>query len=209
LYTSLTNRGIDATICVVCGRNEKLKNDLASRDWSSTTNEKLRKRIRRRFLRIPRLFRKRNSRSFEDVDPTRLDGGKGCVTVVGLGFITNMADYMVASDVLVTKAGPGTIAEAAAVGLPVMVTSFLPGQEAGNVDYVLENGFGDYNQDPVQIGETVATWLQDPGLLEGMSHRSFEIGQPQAAEEIVLDIGSITQAWKILNGDVAKPVRAS
>ena len=50
----------------------------------------------------------------------------------------------VAADVLVSKAGPGTIAEAAAVGLPIMVTSHLPGQEAGNVDIVLEGGFGDF-----------------------------------------------------------------
>ena len=50
-----------------------------------------------------------------------------------------MPEYMVAADVLVSKAGPGTIAEAASVGLPVMMTSFLPGQEAGNVDVVLEN----------------------------------------------------------------------
>jgi len=33
-----------------------------------------------------------------------------------------MAEYMVAADVLVSKAGPGTIAEAAAVGLPVMLS---------------------------------------------------------------------------------------
>ena len=44
----------------------------------------------------------------------------GDVRVVPLGFVTNMAEYMVAADVLVSKAGPGTIAEAAAVGLPVM-----------------------------------------------------------------------------------------
>ena len=49
------------------------------------------------------------------------------VKVHPLGFVTNMAEYMVAADVLVTKAGPGTIAEAASVGLPVMLTSFLPG----------------------------------------------------------------------------------
>jgi UDP-N-acetylglucosamine:LPS N-acetylglucosamine transferase len=33
-----------------------------------------------------------------------------------------------AADVLVTKAGPGTIAEAAACGLPVMLYAFLAGQ---------------------------------------------------------------------------------
>ena len=52
---------------------------------------------------------------------------KGSVNVVGLGFVTKMAEYMTASDVLVSKAGPGTIAEAAALSLPVMLTSFLPG----------------------------------------------------------------------------------
>jgi hypothetical protein len=54
-----------------------------------------------------------------------LPHAKGKVDVVGLGFVTNMAEYMAASDVLVTKAGPGTIAEAAAVGLPVFLTRYV------------------------------------------------------------------------------------
>ena len=66
----------------------------------------------------------------------------GNVHVQGLGFVTQMAEYMVAADVLVTKAGPGTISEAAALSLPVMLTSFLPGQEEGNIDFVVDNGFG-------------------------------------------------------------------
>jgi UDP-N-acetylglucosamine:LPS N-acetylglucosamine transferase len=51
-----------------------------------------------------------------------------CVAVRALGFVQNMAQWMVAADVLITKAGPGTIAEAASVGLPVLLTSFLPGK---------------------------------------------------------------------------------
>ena len=42
-------------------------------------------------------------------------------------------DRMKASDVLVTKAGPGTIAEASICGLPCLMFSYLPGQEAGNI----------------------------------------------------------------------------
>ena len=105
LYVSFKRDGVDATICVVCGRNEKLKNDLAVRDWDevvaqaggmpSTTN------------------------STTEANGEAVENG---VTVVGLGYVTRMAEYMVAADVLVTKAGPGTIAEAAAVGLPVMLT---------------------------------------------------------------------------------------
>jgi 1,2-diacylglycerol 3-beta-galactosyltransferase len=126
---------------------------------------------------------------------------KAKVDVVGLGFVTRMAEYMVAADVLVSKAGPGTIAEAAAVGLPVMLTSFLPGQEAGNVDYVLDNDFGDYNKDPVVIAEEVACWLKDNDLMDSMSRKARAVGVPHAAADIVKNIGSITQTWKALNGD--------
>jgi 1,2-diacylglycerol 3-beta-galactosyltransferase len=41
------------------------------------------------------------------------------------GFVSNMDEYMKASDVLVTKAGPGTIAEASICGLPCMMFSYL------------------------------------------------------------------------------------
>jgi len=41
------------------------------------------------------------------------------------GFVNNMDEWMKASDALVTKAGPGTIAEASICGLPCMMFSFL------------------------------------------------------------------------------------
>jgi 1,2-diacylglycerol 3-beta-galactosyltransferase len=47
------------------------------------------------------------------------------VTVHVKGFVNNMDQYMRASDVLVTKAGPGTIAEASICGLPCMMFSYL------------------------------------------------------------------------------------
>lgn len=50
------------------------------------------------------------------------NAGKG-MTV--LGFVDNMDQWMMASDVLVTKAGPGTIAEASICGLPCMMFSYL------------------------------------------------------------------------------------
>lgn len=52
------------------------------------------------------------------------DWGKGVKTHVK-GFVNNMDEWMKASDALVTKAGPGTIAEASICGLPCMLFSFL------------------------------------------------------------------------------------
>jgi 1,2-diacylglycerol 3-beta-galactosyltransferase len=83
-----------------------------------------------------------------------------------------------------------------------VVCSFLPGQEAGNVDLVIDNGFGDYSKDPDFIAKEVAVWLQDEDLLHEMSLAAQRIGHPNAAAEIVQDIGELTHSWIELNGPV-------
>lgn len=121
----------------------------------------------------------------------------GKVDVVGLGFVKNMAEYMVAADILISKAGPGTISEAAALSLPVMLTSFLPGQEEGNVDYVIDGKFGAYcdDSDPQAIGEEIADWLTDETKLAEMSRAANHMGAPHAARDIVQRIGDSTLKW--------------
>ena len=123
------------------------------------------------------------------------------VKVIGLGFITNMADYMVAADVLVTKAGPGTIAEAASLSLPIMLTSFLPGQEEGNVDFVVKGQFGTFvsDADPQGISDTVAEWLLDEEVLKELSDNARKKGAPYAAVEIAQAIGESALRWKEIN----------
>lgn len=127
--------------------------------------------------------------------------GTGTVSVVPLGFVKNMAEYMVAADVLVSKAGPGTISEAAALSLPVMLTSFLPGQEEGNVDYVVDGGFGSFCQDTdtEAIAEEIALWLNDELKLKEMSEAAKKLGHPFAARDIVQQIGDSTLKWKLHN----------
>ena len=78
-------------------------------------------------------------------------------------------------------------------------SSFLPGQEAGNVDVVVESGFGKYNKRPSEIADIVTSWLQDKDLLDGMSRAAMAAGNPYAADEIVRDIGRQTVAWMKLN----------
>ena len=85
-----------------------------------------------------------------------------------------------------------------------MMTSFLPGQEAGNVDVVLENEFGAYNDDPVEIAQQVTEWMKDPKHLEEMSRNARKVGRPHAAADIVLDIGTAANAWKSLSPDAKR-----
>eukprot|EP00904_Undaria_pinnatifida_P003607 jgi/Undpi1/13247/HiC_scaffold_8.g02909.m1 len=107
------------------------------------------------------------------------------------GFVSNMDEWMGAVDCIVTKAGPGTIAEATTRGLPVMLSNFLPGQEAGNVPFVIEGGFGAFNRKPKKIAETVCTWLGDDNLLARMSFNAKKASRPMATFEICRDIGEM------------------
>lgn len=44
------------------------------------------------------------------------------------GFINNMNEWMTACDAVITKAGPGTIAEALICGTPILLNGYVPGQ---------------------------------------------------------------------------------
>jgi len=103
-----------------------------------------------------------------------------------LGFVSNVDEYMSAADLLVTKAGPGSIAEAMIKGLPCVLTNFIPGQEEGNITFVTENKTGTYVSDetPEEVAETVNAWLWDPDLLRKMSANALALGQPRATLEI-------------------------
>ena len=80
------------------------------------------------------------------------------VKMLAFGFITQIADYMVADNVIIRKASPGTIMEAASLSLPVMLTSFMPGQDEDTVDSVVDRDFGTFisNSDPEGISDVVA-----------------------------------------------------
>lgn len=112
------------------------------------------------------------------------------VHVKAVGWMNNMDEWFGAVDCLITKAGPGTIAEGCASGLPMMLSSFLPGQEAGNVKFVVDQGFGAFSTRPKKIAKIVSGWLKDPELLAEMSKKSHSAGRPDATKEIAADIGA-------------------
>lgn len=114
------------------------------------------------------------------------------VPLRSLGFVSNMHEWMTACDCIVTKAGPGAIAEAMACGLPLILCSFIPGQEAGNVPYVINHGIGVYSEQPAQIASTVSNWFQeDREQMAQMSARSVELSNPHATFNIVTEIAAL------------------
>jgi 1,2-diacylglycerol 3-beta-galactosyltransferase len=100
------------------------------------------------------------------------------------GFVKEIPQFMLASDILVTKAGPGTITEAFNVGLPLILYSRLPGQEDGNVSYVLSEGAGVWAPNPDLIVSALKNWIEHPEKRKQAAEASQRLARPQAAHDI-------------------------
>jgi 1,2-diacylglycerol 3-beta-galactosyltransferase len=104
------------------------------------------------------------------------------------GFEQRMPDMMRAASLLVTKAGPGTITEALNAGLPMVLYSYLPGQETGNIEYVIDADVGLWAPGPERTADAVHWWLTHPLRLQEAVEACRRIARPQAARDIAAEI---------------------
>jgi 1,2-diacylglycerol 3-beta-galactosyltransferase len=121
----------------------------------------------------------------------RAEQAGGRLTV--LGFVPAMADWLRCADVVVTKAGPGTIAEAACCGAPMLITSHLPGQETGNVDLVVSAGAGRHVPRTGDLLREIARLRGDPAALAAMRAASARLARPGAAAGTAALIAGLAQ----------------
>lgn len=116
------------------------------------------------------------------------------------GFTKQMPEFMAASDMLVTKAGPGTISEGFIAGLPLVLYARLPGQEDGNVQYVVNTQAGVWAPRPHQVVEAVRSWVLDPAALAAAAAASRRVAKPDAARQIARIIADRAGVYAPLGG---------
>ena len=104
--------------------------------------------------------------------------------IAPFGFVTNMHEFMAASDFAVTKSGGLTSSECLAMGLPMVIWNPIPGQEERNADYLLENGAALRANSPAHLVFKVRRLLGDVGRLREMQAAARKIARPRAAFEI-------------------------
>lgn len=105
------------------------------------------------------------------------------------GFVQNMPDFMRAADIIVTKAGPGTIAEALIAGLPIILYAKLYGQENGNVDFVEQEKVGVWAPDPARVVSTLRRWISRPREREAVIENCRRTARPDASRTIAHIVG--------------------
>ncbi|MCX6067901.1 MAG: glycosyltransferase [Chloroflexi bacterium] len=105
------------------------------------------------------------------------------------GFTKEMPDFMRAADVLVTKAGPGTIAEAFNAHLPIILFAKLPGQEDGNVTYSVEVGAGVWAPTPQRVVSALRRWVNAPAERDKVVAACQHAARPDSSLEIAHTIG--------------------
>jgi 1,2-diacylglycerol 3-beta-galactosyltransferase len=126
----------------------------------------------------------RNARARESLESLRASRPDGARLRV-LGYVDNMSEWMRACDLLATKAGPGTIAEALCSRVPLLLTSYLHGQERGNVDFVVDTGAGRFVPRIADLVDAVRE-LSRPGApsLAAMREALRHAARPQATAQI-------------------------
>ncbi len=110
------------------------------------------------------------------------------IPVFVYGFVTEMPKFMCAADILVTKAGPGTISEAMIADLPIILYHHVPGQEEGNVSYVINEGAGIWAPETDHIIEALADWINNPEKRLKALENAKRLARPNASREIARTI---------------------
>jgi len=107
----------------------------------------------------------------------------------GLGFAGDMAGLMARADLVVSRAGVGTIAEAAAVGLPMILVpgTFGGGHQIENAAAMVAAGAAIRIADDELTGRNLLTVIDGlPGeYLRSMAESSAAIGRRDAAQRVL------------------------
>lgn len=106
------------------------------------------------------------------------------------GFVKEMPQFMRAADILVSKAGPGSISEALIAELPIILYHRISGQEEGNVAYVTDEGAGIWAPETDDIVDSLRDWLEHPDKrLEAVANAK-KLARPDASRQIAREIAA-------------------
>lgn len=101
-----------------------------------------------------------------------------------LGWTDRLPELLAAADVVISKPGGLTTAEALAAGCALVLTRPQPILEEGNVDALLAAGVAIRARDEAALPLEIEQLLRDPDRLTRMQRAALAFARPQAARDI-------------------------
>ncbi|HOM02560.1 MAG TPA: glycosyltransferase [Acetivibrio sp.] len=127
------------------------------------------------------------------------------------GFIENIQDLMLSSDIAITRGSPNVMMEAVACNVPLIITGNLPGQEEGNPAYMQKYNLGIVCKDLKKLRHTMSELLDNNGeKLNKIKQSQKEYLNPNVAKDIVSFLLSIEKREDVnfsddlFSGDIPK-----
>lgn len=121
-----------------------------------------------------------NNKKLKAAIENALQEHKDYITVCG--FVENVEQYMIASDILLLRASPNVMMEAVNLCKPFIVTGALTGQEEKNPDFAAANHLGVVCKDVSKLAETVNQLLAESGRkLNEVARHQIEYRKLQAS----------------------------
>jgi processive 1,2-diacylglycerol beta-glucosyltransferase len=112
---------------------------------------------------------------------TRLTAGRA---IRVSGFVEDVRPLMAAADLLVSKAGGMTLAEALAAELPILTYGSLPGQERRNERFASRAGIALVARRRRELGQALERALSEPKLLDRLRAQIRLTRRPDASRHI-------------------------
>jgi processive 1,2-diacylglycerol beta-glucosyltransferase len=104
------------------------------------------------------------------------------------GYVDNVEELMAAADVLVTKAGGVTIAEALVRRVPMLLYGSIPGHEEANTRFAVAQGVAAAAATPAQVDRLLHALLAEPERLAAMRRAAAAAARPAAAAAVVAEL---------------------
>lgn len=113
-----------------------------------------------------------------------------------LGFTRNIARYMGLADIIAGKAGPNTLFESVALEKPFLATSFIPGQEEGNLKFIERYNLGWVCLQPKQAVSLLESIVRDPALIRAKEHsvKQYKTWNLQTNQQLMLVIEQLARS---------------
>lgn len=122
-------------------------------------------------------------------------------------YCNSISELMLASDMILTKAGGLITSESLAAGLPMLLCDVLPGQEEGNAKVVEDGGAGKLLRSQLDLLEILYHMLTNKGeKLRAMQKKAALVGKPHAAQDIAKMAEDLIRRAELDSGDLTKLV---